>query len=499
MFDSLLDALGRELQAALSTAVAGLVTTARTRLEGAVTEVAEERVKGLAEVAKERAASLAEVDARRGELHREIEAMQTHQAKQEGRIELNIGGFHFQTSVQTLRRVPHTFFDAYFSGRYAQDVCSDGSIFVDRDGTHFGHVLEYMRDGHVSVAEAGAQPSVSLLRALKREFGFYCIELCAKQEIQPEQPEMAYVMGGSGNNGHLSNMERYDAQTIQWSTMAAMSTSRGIFGACVVVGEVYVIGGVCDAGRLASVEKYSPLSDTWSTVTLLPAGRSSHAAVAMGSHIYVLGGALGADHITTDVLRYDTRQGTWTQATPMPDRKTKHAACAIGSDIYVFGGSFGGGRLDASVFKLDTVSGAWITLAPMPRACFCRSAIVLDGLVYILGGQRDNAVLCFDPATEVWSVLSPNMNKRKYGSSFVVGECLYFAGGKDAMSSVERYDVASDTWTAVADMLEGRSRSRAVTIGSAVTVEEQNHSSPRPFDNTIELQPERYSPAHRPV
>jgi hypothetical protein len=54
--------------------------------------------------------------------------------------------------VQTLRRVPHTFFDAYFSGRYAQDVCDDGSIFVDRDGEYFGHVLEYMRDGVVSVA-----------------------------------------------------------------------------------------------------------------------------------------------------------------------------------------------------------------------------------------------------------------------------------------------------------------------------------------------------------
>jgi hypothetical protein len=81
--------------------------------------------------------------------------------------------------VQALRRVPHTFFDAYSSGRYAQDVCTDGSIFVDRDGEHFGHVLECMRDGHVSVAEAGARPSVSLLRALKREFGFYCIELSA--------------------------------------------------------------------------------------------------------------------------------------------------------------------------------------------------------------------------------------------------------------------------------------------------------------------------------
>jgi hypothetical protein len=112
--------------------------------------------------------------------------MQMHQAAHEGRVELNIGGFHFETSVQTLRRVPHTLFDAYFSGRYAQDVCTDGSIFVDRDGEHFGHILEYMRDGVVSVAEPGARPSMSLLRALKREFGFYCMELCAEQTMVPD-------------------------------------------------------------------------------------------------------------------------------------------------------------------------------------------------------------------------------------------------------------------------------------------------------------------------
>jgi hypothetical protein len=124
-------------------------------------------------VAEERTKALAEVDARRADLGREVAAMHRHKEAQEGRVEPNFGGYRFQTSVQALRRVPHTFFDAYFSERYAQDVCDDGSIFVHRDGEYFGHVLEYMRDGHVSVAAPGARPGVSLLRALKREFGFH--------------------------------------------------------------------------------------------------------------------------------------------------------------------------------------------------------------------------------------------------------------------------------------------------------------------------------------
>jgi hypothetical protein len=176
LFDPLLSALEMELRASLDTCVTGgVVTSARTQLEAALAEVA----KGLAEVARERA-----------ELHREIEAMQTHTEAQEGRVELDNGGRRFETSVQTLRRVPHTFLDVYFNGRYSQDVCADGSIFVDRDGEHFGHVLEYMRDGVVSVAaQEASELDVSPLRSLKREFGFYCIELMAEPE------EVVFVVG----------------------------------------------------------------------------------------------------------------------------------------------------------------------------------------------------------------------------------------------------------------------------------------------------------------
>jgi hypothetical protein len=86
-----------------------------------------------------------------------------------------------------LRRVPHTF-DAYFSGRYAHDVRADG-IFIDRDGTHLNHVLEYMRDGKIAVAAPGAEPDVELLCRLKREFAFYSIELTAQQVAESEMHE----------------------------------------------------------------------------------------------------------------------------------------------------------------------------------------------------------------------------------------------------------------------------------------------------------------------
>jgi hypothetical protein len=116
----------------------------------------------------------------------------------------------------------------------------------------------------------------------------------------------------------------------------------------------------------------------------------------------------------------------------------------------------------------------------MPHASHFNSAIVLDGLVYIVGAGDDGCgVLRFDPASGAWSTLAPTLHDRSSGASFVVSGCLYAAGGREQAAKqacVERYDVASNTWAAVADMLQGRTyfRAVAVTIGSAGSAEEQD-------------------------
>jgi hypothetical protein len=353
---------------------------------------------------------------------------------QEGRVELNIGGHRFETSVQALRRVPHTFFDAYFSGRYAQDVCNDGSIFVDRDGEHFGHILEYMRDGHMSVAEAGARPSVSLLRALKREFGFYCIELCTVQPDQghyPEQVDIVLVVGGEGDDNEvLSSVERYDITSGQWVAAAPMSIARRLFGACAVFGELYVTGGCDGYGQvLSSVEKYFPSSDTWITVTPLRTSRSYHAAVAVESDMYVLGGFVGGVNFSASVLKFDSTQGTWGEVAPMPDERFAHAACVLGSNIYVFGGCDNIQVQQDSAFMYDAVANSWTTLAPMPTDGFYPGVAILDDRIYLTGmGGSGKDFLLFDTTSGVWSSLAPTMHGDTRALSLCwVDACMWLA------------------------------------------------------------------------
>jgi hypothetical protein len=159
----------------------------------------------------------------------------------------------------------------------------------------------------------------------------------------------------------------------------------------------------------------------------------------------------------------------------MPEPKKLPAACAIGIYIYVFGGHLGLER-QTSVCKYNTEIDTWSTLEPMPLPSSSRNVSVLDGdQVCIVGGGDDGeGVLRFDTSSGVWSTLGSTSKRKRTSATFVVGGCLYAAGGTDNLSSVERYDVVSDTLTAVVGMLEARCYHGAVTIRSADPAEEQD-------------------------
>ncbi|KAK4346136.1 hypothetical protein RND71_036312 [Anisodus tanguticus] len=64
-------------------------------------------------------------------------------------VRLNIGGKKFCTTLDTLmQREPDSMLAAMFSGCHT--ICQEsekGYIFVDRDGKHFRHILNWLRDG----------------------------------------------------------------------------------------------------------------------------------------------------------------------------------------------------------------------------------------------------------------------------------------------------------------------------------------------------------------
>jgi len=65
---------------------------------------------------------------------------------QKEKVRLNVGGNVFETSITTLKRDPQSMLAAMFSGRHSLVAEADGSYFIDRDGTHFRLILNYLRD-----------------------------------------------------------------------------------------------------------------------------------------------------------------------------------------------------------------------------------------------------------------------------------------------------------------------------------------------------------------
>ena len=97
-------------------------------------------------------------------------------------VKLNVGGHYFTTSLQTLTRDPNSMLAAMFSGKFEMKPHEDGTFFIDRDGTHFRFILNYLRTGKLTSPEGEAA-----LKELQEEAEFYQIEgLIEKLKVNPQ-------------------------------------------------------------------------------------------------------------------------------------------------------------------------------------------------------------------------------------------------------------------------------------------------------------------------
>ena len=121
--------------------LAELFDAAETVRAGAAGAAAKLKEDAEADAAEIRRAARAERDV----LDAEKAAMEKTYAFQTKKTLLNVGGFRFETSLPTLTSVPDTYLASCFSGRFPL-APADGVYFIDRDGTHFRHILNHLRD-----------------------------------------------------------------------------------------------------------------------------------------------------------------------------------------------------------------------------------------------------------------------------------------------------------------------------------------------------------------
>jgi len=103
-------------------------------------------------------------------------------------IKLNVGGTKFTTSRSTLSK-HEGYFKAMFSGRHSFELDEEGYYFIDRDGTYFPYILNYLRDGTILI-----QDDNHFRYYLTQEAQYYCLDdlvalLNEKMEVLNEKME----------------------------------------------------------------------------------------------------------------------------------------------------------------------------------------------------------------------------------------------------------------------------------------------------------------------
>jgi len=108
------------------------------------------------------------------------------------KVKLDVGGTKHSTSLTTLHRFPDTMIGAMFSGRHALPLDDEGYHFIDRDGTHFRLILNFLRSPETFVVDLTG----SALKELKSECEYYGID----ELMFPFKPISPFVL----QNVHIS-------------------------------------------------------------------------------------------------------------------------------------------------------------------------------------------------------------------------------------------------------------------------------------------------------
>ena len=139
----------------------------------------------LADVEKQIKAVCNQLQRQASRLREEQEAFDSISKRMESmqlstKVKLNVGGILFTTTVQTLTKDPNSMLAAMFSGRFPMKPAEDGTFFIDRDGTYFRYILNYLREGKLSLPEGA-----TFFEEIEAEAGFYQIQGILDELGQP--------------------------------------------------------------------------------------------------------------------------------------------------------------------------------------------------------------------------------------------------------------------------------------------------------------------------
>jgi len=303
--------------------------------------------------------------------------------------------------------------------------------------------------------------------------------------------------------GSLRSAEIYDPANGTSTPTGDMTTSRSGHTATLLSdGRVLVVGGYDDWAALASAELFDPASGTWTPTGSLAEGRGFHTATRLSDgRVLVAGGRSNnssTGHALSTAELFDPSNGTWTMTGDLVKAHTSHTATLLADGtVLIMGPSYDGYRLttDATAQRYDPGSGSWSTAGrPNAPRGGDTATLLADGTLLVAGGQRFTPVGCcgatgepqvlaelFDPDSQSWSLTGLMPEARSWHSASLLPDgTVLVAGGLGgdlevgtgtmafergpSLSSADRYDPHTRSWTASAALSHARGLHATVTL-----------------------------------
>ncbi len=199
--------------------------------------------------------------------------------------------------------------------------------------------------------------------------------------------------------------------------------------------------------------------ETWTSRAVIPTARSAATAVPVALGVYVLGGANAAGDLNTNEW-FDVVGGAWSSLAPMTTSRAGFAAGLLGGYVYVTGG-LNGATAAATTERYDPTNNTWAapgTVPDMDHAGWGLCGVVLNGKFWVLGGydetEHDMSWLrAYDPGTHLWSLMASMPTARSWHAAATLDGRIFAIGGTNAstavaLTSVDMYDPATNTWSA---------------------------------------------------
>ena len=278
------------------------------------------------------------------------------------------------------------------------------------------------------------------------------------------------VMGGTDSVNVLKSSELFNPANATWTAGADMKAARRGFSATLLQdNKVLVTGGFDGKAALATAEIYDPSNNTWTATSgPMSSSRRFHTATLLSDgKVLIAGGVVGplvtADPKVTELYNPATGLFTAHSGLALPEARQGHTATKLSTGNVLFVGNSGVNSAAAKLLNYnsgDPQSSTWSLAGTMNYVRYNHSAVVLnDNKVLITGGfgsqtGTSKSAEIYDPTNVVtpWTSATSMATDRALHTSTKLqdGRVLVVGGydGLKALTTIEIYDPATNTWTA---------------------------------------------------